>query len=124
MRAFSVLLAILILHLAAPVGAETFPCPASLEPQVRFWRDVFGVYHLVAKHARQAPRTEPWYVVVPLSPSSIVASLTEMQGTEHEGRGPVTGGTAPTRVATVPSASAAARVLVSVRPTRFMKARA
>src|SRR4051812_15410470 len=31
--------------------------------------NVFGVYHLVARHARQAPRKEPWYVVVPLSPN-------------------------------------------------------
>lgn len=31
--------------------------------------NVFGVYHLVAKHARAAPRSAPWYVVVPLSPN-------------------------------------------------------
>ena len=31
--------------------------------------NVFGVYHLVGKHARQAPRGAPWYVVVPLSPN-------------------------------------------------------
>jgi 3-oxoacyl-ACP reductase-like protein len=31
--------------------------------------NVFGVYHLVAKHARMAPRKDPWYVVVPLSPN-------------------------------------------------------
>ncbi len=31
--------------------------------------NVFGVYHLAAKHARMAPRGEPWYVVVPLSPN-------------------------------------------------------
>ena len=31
--------------------------------------NVFGVYHLVAKHARQSPRDQPWYVVVPLSPN-------------------------------------------------------
>ncbi|MBA3938072.1 MAG: SDR family NAD(P)-dependent oxidoreductase [Planctomycetes bacterium] len=31
--------------------------------------NVFGVYHLVGKHARQAPRGTPWYVVVPLSPN-------------------------------------------------------
>ena len=31
--------------------------------------NVFGVYHLCAKHARQAPRGQPWYVVIPLSPN-------------------------------------------------------
>jgi 3-oxoacyl-ACP reductase-like protein len=31
--------------------------------------NVFGVYHLAAKHARMAPRNQPWYVVVPLSPN-------------------------------------------------------
>jgi len=31
--------------------------------------NVFGVYHLATKHARLAPRKEPWYVVVPLSPN-------------------------------------------------------
>ncbi len=31
--------------------------------------NVFGVYHLAARHARLAPRKEPWYVVVPLSPN-------------------------------------------------------
>ncbi len=31
--------------------------------------NVFGVYHLLAKHARQAPRKDPWYAVVPLSPN-------------------------------------------------------
>jgi len=31
--------------------------------------NVFGVYHLLAKHARQSPRKDPWYVVVPLSPN-------------------------------------------------------
>jgi 3-oxoacyl-ACP reductase-like protein len=31
--------------------------------------NVFGVYHLAAKHARMAPRAQPWYVVVPLSPN-------------------------------------------------------
>jgi len=31
--------------------------------------NVFGVYHLCAKHARMAPRSEPWYVCVPLSPN-------------------------------------------------------
>jgi membrane-bound lytic murein transglycosylase D len=41
---FSGLLATFILLLAAAAGAETFPRPASLEPQVRFWRDVFGSY--------------------------------------------------------------------------------
>lgn len=34
-----------------------------------FGINVFGVYHLVTKHARMAPRNEPWYVVVPLSPN-------------------------------------------------------
>jgi 3-oxoacyl-ACP reductase-like protein len=34
-----------------------------------FGINVFGVYHLAAKHARQAPRNLPWYVVVPLSPN-------------------------------------------------------
>ena len=41
---FSGVLATFILLLAAPAGADTFPRPASLEPQVRFWRDVFGSY--------------------------------------------------------------------------------
>jgi 3-oxoacyl-ACP reductase-like protein len=31
--------------------------------------NVFGVYHLCARHARQAPRGLPWYVVIPLSPN-------------------------------------------------------
>ncbi len=31
--------------------------------------NVFGVYHLAAKHARQSPRNLPWYVVIPLSPN-------------------------------------------------------
>ena len=31
--------------------------------------NVFGIYHLCAKHCRQAPRKAPWYVVVPLSPN-------------------------------------------------------
>ncbi len=31
--------------------------------------NVFGVYHLCARHARQAPRGVPWYVVIPLSPN-------------------------------------------------------
>jgi 3-oxoacyl-ACP reductase-like protein len=31
--------------------------------------NVFGVYHLATKHARLAPRKEPWYVVIPLSPN-------------------------------------------------------
>lgn len=34
-----------------------------------FGVNVFGVYHLCAKHARQAPRNAPWYVVIPLSPN-------------------------------------------------------
>jgi 3-oxoacyl-ACP reductase-like protein len=34
-----------------------------------FGVNVFGVYHLVAKHARATPRGAPWYVVVPLSPN-------------------------------------------------------
>ena len=41
---FSGALATFILLLAAPAGAETFPRPGSLEPQIRFWRDVFGSY--------------------------------------------------------------------------------
>jgi membrane-bound lytic murein transglycosylase D len=44
MRLVSVLLTTFILQFASPVGAEPFPRPASLEPQVRFWRDVFGAY--------------------------------------------------------------------------------
>ncbi len=31
--------------------------------------NVFGVYHLAARHARASPRKDPWYVVVPLSPN-------------------------------------------------------
>lgn len=31
--------------------------------------NVFGVYHLCARHCRMAPRKQPWYVVVPLSPN-------------------------------------------------------
>ena len=34
-----------------------------------FGINVFGVYHLCVKHCRMAPRKEPWYVVVPLSPN-------------------------------------------------------
>jgi 3-oxoacyl-ACP reductase-like protein len=34
-----------------------------------FGINVFGVYHLAAKHARQSPRGAAWYVVVPLSPN-------------------------------------------------------
>ena len=34
-----------------------------------FGVNVFGVYHLVTRHARLAPRGVPWYVVVPLSPN-------------------------------------------------------
>ncbi|MDA3959536.1 MAG: SDR family NAD(P)-dependent oxidoreductase [Planctomycetota bacterium] len=34
-----------------------------------FGVNVFGVYHLCAKHCRMAPRKDPWYVVVPLSPN-------------------------------------------------------
>lgn len=34
-----------------------------------FGVNVFGVFHLATRHARQAPRKEPWYVVVPLSPN-------------------------------------------------------
>jgi hypothetical protein len=47
---FSGLLATFILLFAVPAAAENFPRPASLEPQVRFWRDVFGSwsrYHVV-----------------------------------------------------------------------------
>ena len=31
--------------------------------------NVFGIYHLCARHARQAPRNQPWYVIIPLSPN-------------------------------------------------------
>jgi 3-oxoacyl-ACP reductase-like protein len=31
--------------------------------------NVFGVYHLCTQHARRAPRSAPWYVVMPLSPN-------------------------------------------------------
>jgi membrane-bound lytic murein transglycosylase D len=41
---FAVLLATFILLLTAPASADTFPRPVSLEPQIRFWRDVFGSY--------------------------------------------------------------------------------
>lgn len=34
-----------------------------------FGVNVFGVYHLAARHARMAPRGEPWYVCIPLSPN-------------------------------------------------------
>ena len=34
-----------------------------------FGINVFGVYHLAAKHARQSPRGAAWYVVIPLSPN-------------------------------------------------------
>lgn len=35
-----------------------------------FGVNVFGVYHLCVRHCRQAaPRRDPWYVVVPLSPN-------------------------------------------------------
>src|SRR5262245_18009711 len=40
----ALLLAILFLVPAAPARGEPFPRPASLEPQVRFWRDVFTAY--------------------------------------------------------------------------------
>ncbi len=69
-------------HLKAQNLAAThvFPFAAVNHPQLFvgikpedyarvFGVNVFGVYHLVAKHARQAPRTAPWYVVVPLSPN-------------------------------------------------------
>ena len=41
---FSVLLATFFLLFAAPARADTFARPASLEPQVRFWRAIFGTY--------------------------------------------------------------------------------
>jgi membrane-bound lytic murein transglycosylase D len=44
MRTFSVLLATFLLHPVVSAAAEPFPRPASLESQVRFWRDVFGAY--------------------------------------------------------------------------------
>ena len=34
-----------------------------------FQINVFGVYHLCAKHCRMTPRKQDWYVVVPLSPN-------------------------------------------------------
>jgi len=34
-----------------------------------FQINVFGVYHLAIRHARQSPRAAPWYVVIPLSPN-------------------------------------------------------
>lgn len=34
-----------------------------------FGINVFGVWHLAVRHSRQAPRNQPWYVVVPLSPN-------------------------------------------------------
>ena len=34
-----------------------------------FQVNVFGVYHLCVRHCRQAPRKEPWYVCIPLSPN-------------------------------------------------------
>lgn len=34
-----------------------------------FTVNVFGVYHLCTQHARRAPRSAPWYVVIPLSPN-------------------------------------------------------
>ncbi len=34
-----------------------------------FQINVFGVYHLCVKYCRNAPRKQPWYVVVPLSPN-------------------------------------------------------
>jgi len=49
---FSVLLATFFLLFAAPARADTFPRPESLEPQIRFWRAIFGVYsrHQVVLH--------------------------------------------------------------------------
>ncbi|MGH7895291.1 MAG: lytic transglycosylase domain-containing protein, partial [Candidatus Binatia bacterium] len=44
MRVISAFLAAIILHVAPAAGAESFPRPASLEPQVRFWRATFAVY--------------------------------------------------------------------------------
>jgi membrane-bound lytic murein transglycosylase D len=57
MRLVSVLLATFILQFASPVGAEPFPRPASLETQVRFWRDVFGAYS-----ASQVVLHDTWYM--------------------------------------------------------------
>lgn len=59
---------------------HVFPFAAINHPQIFFGIkpedyqrvfgiNVFGVYHLCAKHCRQAPRRAPWYVVVPLSPN-------------------------------------------------------
>jgi membrane-bound lytic murein transglycosylase D len=44
MRFSGLLAAFILLIAAAPSGADNFPRPASLEPPIRFWRDVFGSY--------------------------------------------------------------------------------
>lgn len=72
----------LLAHLkSAGVGlTHVYPFAAINHPQVFFGIkpedyakvfgiNVFGVYHLCVKHCRQAPRREPWYVVIPLSPN-------------------------------------------------------
>jgi membrane-bound lytic murein transglycosylase D len=44
MRVSGLLAAFFLLIAPTPSGAESFPRPASLEPPIRFWRDVFGSY--------------------------------------------------------------------------------
>ena len=44
MRLVPVLLATFISLMVTPARADTFPRPASLEPQIRFWRSVFADY--------------------------------------------------------------------------------
>jgi membrane-bound lytic murein transglycosylase D len=52
MRVSGRLATFILLLAAAPVAAEHFPRPASLEPHIRFWRDVFGSWsrHQVVLH--------------------------------------------------------------------------
>jgi membrane-bound lytic murein transglycosylase D len=57
MRLVSVLLAIFILPVASALGADAFPRPATLETQVRFWRDVFGAYS-----SSQVVLHDTWYL--------------------------------------------------------------
>jgi 3-oxoacyl-ACP reductase-like protein len=56
-----------------PFAAINHPCLfVGVKPedyQRVFAVNVFGVYHLCAQHARRAPRSGSWYVVVPLSPN-------------------------------------------------------
>jgi membrane-bound lytic murein transglycosylase D len=67
---FSGALATFILLLAAPAGAETFPRPASLEPQVRFWRDVFGSYSRYQVVLHDMVDLDKVYTVLDFSSSS------------------------------------------------------